>query len=89
MELNQCDIASNDFCKRLLSFAAGHDNDIGKIQKEINAIKKVRINENRFCDKVHEDEFLEMDKVECIKGWQQGQQHEEWRGNIIRNNQIC
>ena len=31
---------------RLLSFAAGHDNDIGKIRKEINAIQKDRNDEN-------------------------------------------
>ena len=45
-ELDQCDVALDDFCKRLLSFAAGHDNDIGKIRKEINAIQKDRNNEN-------------------------------------------
>ena len=55
--LNQYDVARNDFCKRLLSFAAGHHNDIGKIRKEINAIQKVRIDENQFYDKDHEDEF--------------------------------
>ena len=58
MEVDQCNVALDDFCKRLLSFAAaavaGHDNDE---RKEINAIQKARIDENCFYDKDDEDEF--------------------------------
>ena len=57
MEVDQCNVALDDFCSRLLSFAAaaaGHDNDE---RKEINAIQKARINENCFYDKDDEDEF--------------------------------
>ena len=58
MEVDQCNVALDDFCKRLLSLAAavvaGHDNDE---RKEINAIQKARIYENRFYDKDDEDEF--------------------------------
>ena len=63
MEVDQCNVALDDFCRRLLSFAAasaGHDNDE---QKEINAIQKARIDENCFYDKYDEDEFWT---------WQQG-----------------
>ena len=56
MEVDQCNVALDDFCKRLLSFAAaaGHDNDE---RKEINAIQKARIDENCLYDKDDDDEF--------------------------------
>ena len=47
MEVDQCNVVLDDFCKILLSFAAaaaaaGHDSNE---RKEINAIQKTRINE--------------------------------------------
>ena len=57
MEVDQCNVTLDDFCKRLLSFAAaaaaaGHDNNERK-----DVIQKARIDENRFYDKDDEDEF--------------------------------
>ena len=58
MEVDQCDVALDDLCKRLLSFAAGHDDDDkGKIRKEINSIQRTRINENHSYNKDDGDEF--------------------------------